>query len=199
MIREARNAIAPADQVCCRGLQPRHDLSRDSSKQRLGMTKKKRPALRRPLFLRTRELSLLGSDLVLCGLGHAEFHYGLGFDLDGFAGLRIAAHAGFALGLYQAAESGNHEQTALLGFLERRISEVLQECCRLLVVDFEFIGHIADESCLCHALCHESLLSVVGWMGVRIELLSYRTRSEKKSDFASIHAGFCIFSRNTMR
>src|SRR5689334_23749823 len=51
---------------------------------------------------------LLGGDRVLGGLGDAELHYGLGFDLDGFASLRIASHAGLAMRLYQPAQSRDH-------------------------------------------------------------------------------------------
>src|SRR6185437_14178261 len=118
----------------------------------------KRPARSRP-FLQWEQLSLLGSDCVLCGLGHSELHDGLCLNLNRLAGLRIAAHAGFALGFHQASESGDHEYAVLLGLFNGGISEVLKECCRLFVVDFEFLGHVADESCLGHACCHESSLA----------------------------------------
>src|ERR1051325_12111674 len=62
---------------------------------------------------------LLGSDRILGGLGYAELHHGLGLDLDRLAGLWVAAYAGFAMRLYQAAEAGNHENAGLLVFFFR--------------------------------------------------------------------------------
>ena len=46
------------------------------------------------IFLPKQKL-FLGSDCIFHGLGDAEFHHGLGRDLDGFAGLGITSHAGF--------------------------------------------------------------------------------------------------------
>src|SRR5258707_6503105 len=69
-------------------------------------------------FLVDFEKLFLGSNCVFYGFGHAELHYGLGFDLDGFAGLRVASHASFAVGLYQAAQAGNHGDAVFLGFFD---------------------------------------------------------------------------------
>ena len=71
---------------------------------------------------------LLGrSDDVLGGLGHAELDNGLGLDLDGRAGLGVAANAGLALCLYQAADAGNHEYAVLLGFLDGGLRQKIQK------------------------------------------------------------------------
>jgi hypothetical protein len=43
------------------------------------------------------ELLLDRRDHVLGSLGYAELHHRLGLDLDGRAGLRVAAYAGLAL------------------------------------------------------------------------------------------------------
>jgi hypothetical protein len=63
-------------------------------------------------------LLLGGRDDVLGGLGHAELDHGLGLDLDGCAGLGVAADAGLALCLYEAADAGDNEDAVLLGFLD---------------------------------------------------------------------------------
>jgi len=55
-------------------------------------------------------LKLLGTeDRVLRGLGDAELHHTLGLDLDGFAGLGVAAHAGGAVLQHQLADAGQSE------------------------------------------------------------------------------------------
>ena len=74
---------------------------------------------------------LLGSDRVLRSLGDAELHDGLGFDLDGFSGLRIASHAGFAMRLHETAQAGHDEHAVLLGLFDRGVGQVLQKRCLL--------------------------------------------------------------------
>src|ERR1700677_2691483 len=79
------------------------------------------------------ELLLWRRDNVLGGLGHAELHHGLGLDLDGLAGLRVAAHASLALGLHQTADTGDYEHPALLGLLDGGLRQQVKESCGLLV------------------------------------------------------------------
>ena len=50
--------------------------------------------------MRAANLLLAGGDRVLCRLGDAELHHGLGGNLDCFAGLRIAAHARLTIRLH---------------------------------------------------------------------------------------------------
>src|SRR6185312_16782583 len=69
--------------------------------------------------LESQELLLGRSDRVLRGLGDAELDDGLGLDLDGLAGLGVAADAGLALRLDELAESGDGELAVLLGLLHR--------------------------------------------------------------------------------
>src|SRR5580698_10667616 len=99
-------------------------------------------------------LRLLRSDRVLRGLGDAELHHGLGLDLDGFAGLRIPSHAGFAVGLHQAAQSGDNEHAVLLRLFDSRIGQVLQERRGLLVVEFILFRQKADELRFGQTRCH---------------------------------------------
>src|SRR5271156_5617244 len=72
-------------------------------------------------------------DGIFSSLGHAELHHGLGFDLDGFAGLWIATHTGLALSLDQPAKPRDDENAILLCLLHRRLCEQVKKCCRLLV------------------------------------------------------------------
>src|SRR5215831_7522619 len=120
-----------------------------------GRAAHQKAGLRRP-FLRgrgvraTREL-LLGSDRVFRRFRDAELDHGLGLDLNGFTGLGIAAHAGFAMRLYQAAESGHHEDTVFLGLLDRGVGQGLEEGAGGFVVGLKFLGQVADELSLGHA------------------------------------------------
>src|SRR5581483_1257468 len=99
---------------------------------------------------RGRILGLLGGDCVLGGLGDTEFYDRLGFDLDRFAGLRIASHAGFAMSFYQAAQSGHDEYAILLGLFYGGVGEVLEKCGCGLVVDARLLRQVADELGLGH-------------------------------------------------
>src|SRR5580692_2065377 len=100
------------------------------------------------------KLRFLGSDRVLGGLGDAELHHGLGLDLDRFAGLRIASHAGFAVRLHQAAQSRHDEHAVLLRLFDGGIGQVLQERRRLLVVEFILLRQKADELRFSQTRCH---------------------------------------------
>src|SRR5580698_1078389 len=89
-------------------------------------TENRRPAKSRPSSDLENEL-LLRRDRVLRSLGHAEFHHGLGLDLDRFAGLGIAPHARLAVRLHQAAEAGYHEDAVFLRLFDCGVSQVLHE------------------------------------------------------------------------
>src|SRR5690242_13631991 len=83
---------------------------------------------------------LLGSDRVLGGLGDAELHDSLGLDLDGFAGLWVASHAGFTVRLHQAAQAGHDEHAVLLGFFDSDIGQFFKKSRRSLVGEFGLLG-----------------------------------------------------------
>src|SRR3954466_3298167 len=97
-----------------------------------------------------------GSDVVFYGFRQIELGHRLRGDLDRFAGLRIAAHARFALRLLQAAEAGKNEDAVFLGFFDRGVSQRQQKrsCC--FIVRARLLSEVADQLCLCHACCHES-------------------------------------------
>src|ERR1051326_3899525 len=99
---------------------------------------------------------LLGCDRVLGCLGDAELYDGLCFDLNRFAGLRVAAHAGFAMCLYQAAQSGDHEHAVFLGLFDCCVGQVLKKCRRGFVVSLEFLCQMTYQLCLGHARSHET-------------------------------------------
>src|SRR5579864_467546 len=101
-------------------------------------------------------LLAFGSDRVFGCFCDAELHNGLGLDLNGFAGLRIASHAGLAVRLHQTAEAGDDEHAILLGLFYSGVSEVIEERCRDFVVDIEFFGHVPNQLGLGHASCHET-------------------------------------------
>src|SRR5207302_2682025 len=90
---------------------------------------------------------LLGGDRVLRSFRDAELHDGLRLDLDGFAGLRIAASAGLAVRLHQAAEAGNDENATLLGFRNSCFGEALMERRRGLVWNCSLVGKSANPLC----------------------------------------------------
>src|ERR1041384_2310287 len=106
----------------------------------------------RELFLRC--------DGVLHSLGEIELRGGLGCNLDGFAGLRFAAHARLARSLLQASEAWENEHAVLLGFFDGGLSQRLQESGRGLIVGADLFGHLADELSLCQSSCHSSSLIV---------------------------------------
>src|SRR5271165_28899 len=88
---------------------------------------------------------LLGSDRVLGGLGDAELHHGLGLDLNGLAGLRIASDAGLAVRFHQPAEAGHYEHAVFLGFLHSDVSQLLKKSGDSLVRKFSLLRQITDE------------------------------------------------------
>ena len=70
-----------------------------------------------------KELLLRRRDCVLGSFGDAELDHGLGFDLDGLAGLGVASEAGLAICLDQFSDAGDGELAVLLGLLDGRLSQ----------------------------------------------------------------------------
>src|SRR6266446_1922943 len=65
---------------------------------------------------------------VLEGLGSAQAHHGLGLDLDGLAGLRVAAHARLAVGFHRTADIGDDEfSRSALALSYRQLEELLKK------------------------------------------------------------------------
>src|SRR5215469_7346275 len=99
-----------------------------------------------PAFDSNREMKLLlRSNRVLGSLGDAELPYRLRLDLDRFAGLRIAAHAGFPVCLHEAAQPRHGEDTVLLGFFDGGVGEMLEKCRRGFVVDLGLFGELPNK------------------------------------------------------
>src|SRR5579864_5359068 len=134
---------------------------------RRAVRKSKRPAGSRPSLKRKSRMLFLGRDRVLRGFRDAELHNGLGLDLNGLAGLRVASHAGFTVRFHQAANAGNDEYAALLGFFNRGVGQMLQERRRGLVVNLRLLRQVTYELCFGHARCHESSSFAVSFNGLR--------------------------------
>src|SRR6266481_5346837 len=103
-------------------------------------------------------LRFLRRDRVLRGLCHAELYDRLRLDLNWFASLRVASHAGLAMRLHEAAEAGHNEHTILLRFFNRRVCQVLQKRRDRFVVGFKLFGQVPGELSFGHTRSHEFLL-----------------------------------------
>jgi hypothetical protein len=80
----------------------------------------------------TRNWNLLQNG-VLERLRGTQTHNGLGLDLDLLAGLGIAAQAGFAMGLYHAADVGDYEFSGrALRFFYREFEKFIKKKYRVL-------------------------------------------------------------------
>src|SRR5262249_18313515 len=101
-------------------------------------------------------------DRVLLPLSWAEANNRLGFDLDLFAGLRIAADARLAVRLHTAANPRNDDLPgAALGFLHRQLVQLFKEKSRLLLRSAEFLRNMSNNLRLaewlsCHLFCLSS-------------------------------------------
>src|SRR6266851_2904961 len=117
-------------------------------------SKDKRPTFfSRPLFPLQPEIVrlLLGCDSVLGCFSHAELYDSLGLDLNRFASLGIASHAGFAVGLHQSPQPRYYEHAILFCLLDGGVSQVFEKGNNRLVIGIQFLGHMADELGLSHA------------------------------------------------
>jgi hypothetical protein len=91
----------------------------------------------------------------------AQADDGLRLDLDRFTGLGVAAHAGFAMRLDDAAESRNHEFTrAALGFFHGELEELFEEESCGFLGKAGFFGEVRNDLGLAQRLgCHLLFLS----------------------------------------
>jgi hypothetical protein len=80
---------------------------------------------------------LAAEDRVLRGFGDAELHDALGLDLDGLAGLRVAAHAGGAVLEDELADAGQREGVFRVLVSER--GEVFENFAGLFLGDFSLL------------------------------------------------------------
>src|SRR5438132_37827 len=80
---------------------------------------------------------------------------GLGFDLDGLAGLRIATHAGFAMGFNRTSQVWNYELTCpALALLHRQLEELFKKCIDRFPGRLAFLRQMAYDFGFAQWLCH---------------------------------------------
>src|SRR5215467_8047918 len=105
--------------------------------------------------------SKLLQNRILENLRRAQANDSLGLDLDGLAGLRIAAHARLTMCLHHASDAGNDELACrTLGFLHRELVQLFEEGRRLLLGCAELLGEVSDDLGFAHWLsCHLVCLS----------------------------------------
>jgi hypothetical protein len=109
-----------------------------------------------------REKELLQNG-ILQDLGRTQTDNGLGLDLDRFAGLGIAAHAGFAMSLYDAADTRDNKlPRSALGFLDGQLVELIKESDDCLLRGAGFLGEMRNDFGFaqwlsCHFFCLSSL------------------------------------------
>jgi hypothetical protein len=105
---------------------------------------------------------MLLEDGVFQHLGRPQTDDGLGLDLDRFAGLGIAAHARFAMCLYNAADAWDDELArAALGFFHRELVQLVEESHNGLLGRAHFFCDVGHDLGLaqwlgCHLVCLSS-------------------------------------------
>src|SRR5258705_2176631 len=104
---------------------------------------------------------LLAKHRVLEALGEPELHHALRGDLDGLAGLGVAAHARLAVGEDQTPEAGDDED--VLRLLGREREELIHQLDHLLLGEVGLLGEVADDGGLGHRFGHEGSLRFRGW------------------------------------
>ena len=97
--------------------------------------------------------SLLSEQRIFDRFRHPEFHHGLGGDLDGFAGLRIAADARLALLLHELPDAGEGELSVFLHFAESDLGNDVEEKCGGLTIGFGLLGDELKEGGFGILLC----------------------------------------------
>src|SRR5262249_37026996 len=91
---------------------------------------------------------LLAEDGVFGSLGHAELHHALGWDLDRFAGLRIAAHASLAICQDKFSDAWHDED--ILRFPIGQSGKVVQSLDARLLGEPSLLGHVIGNLRLGH-------------------------------------------------
>ena len=101
------------------------------------------------------ELFLNAEDRVLRGLGDAEFHDALGFDLDLFAGLRVATDAGGAVLEDELADAGQGESVfrVLVGERGDEVEDLDGLFFGETVLLGDELGDLGFGECFCHSCC----------------------------------------------
>src|SRR5215510_14702258 len=144
-VRPARSSRrAPTSASSCHAPQPAL-TSPDGGAQaptKLKSSRASRPGSSRGRKARPSQVLLLSKHRVLQTLGQAELHHALGRDLDRLARLRVASHAGFAIGEPQTPEVRQHED--VLGFLDGESFELLEEVHDLLLREAALLGEVGD-------------------------------------------------------
>src|ERR1700719_812383 len=100
--------------------------------------------------------SCLGAqNRVFEGLRGPQTYYRLRLDLDGLAGLGVAAHARFTMGFDCTSEVWNDEfARAALAFLHRQFEELFKKCTHRLFRRLALLRQMAHYLRLAHWLCH---------------------------------------------
>jgi hypothetical protein len=97
---------------------------------------------------------------ILEGLGRSQTHNGPRLDLDGLAGLWIAAHARLAMSLDRASQVGDHEfPGAASAFLHSQLEEFVKKLRRAFFGGAALVGDITHNLGLAQGLCHIRLKS----------------------------------------
>ena len=96
---------------------------------------------------------LLSEQRIFDRFRHPEFHHGLGGDLDGFAGLRIAADARLALLLHELPDAGEGELSVFLHFAESDLGNDVEEKRGGLTIGFGLLGDELKEGGFGILLC----------------------------------------------
>src|SRR5271157_2590720 len=105
-------------------------------------------------------------------LRQAEFHHRLGWNLDGLAGLGIAAHASLAIYLHRLAQPRNHKLPAALGFLRGQSDEFFEHHGRSLLRDSHLLSQMRDSLRFCHHFFCSSSLCWIVWIAMSKSWLS---------------------------
>src|SRR3989338_10846846 len=106
-----------------------------------------RPAARGPVLL-------LAKHRVLEALGETELAHALGRDLDGLAGLWVAADPRLAVREHELAEAGQHELPALLRLLARERERLVEHALDLLLGEAGLVREVREGRGLRHTLRH---------------------------------------------
>src|SRR6266542_2381537 len=143
-------AIVALPLWCCEYAPKMRSRPRKKASPQAGLPYESVHSARRLLFRR--------SDCVFDRLGDVELHHGLGRDLEGFAGLGIAADARLAGGLFQPAKSGKNEDAVFLGLLHGDLRESAQEHSGALVAGFHLFRQKPHQGGFGQACCHRVFL-----------------------------------------
>src|SRR5579863_1762000 len=98
---------------------------------------------------------LRAQNRVFEGLRSPQTYYRLCFDLDWFAGLRVATHTRLAMSFHRASQVGNYELArAALALFHRQLEELVKKRSHRFFWRFAFLRQMAHNLGLAQWLCH---------------------------------------------